>query len=544
MKNKTQQPVELKAMSEMTAKHTKAHLLVRVFNVHANEQQYLLLAASDIDDKRALRRRLLDAGVSRALSDDEWKLIYAELCKTPEEYFVFCDRPGYVSVNDELCYITTSAHVIGEYTGYPPFPVPDSKAFLGDESSQGTLKQWQKHVAEPALNSEYMVLALCNAFAGYCIHFTSIGSGGFHFYGQSSGGKSTTLRVAASVRGSGNTISSWKMTDAGCEEIAEARNHGLLILDELKLLDRNPEEAARKAMDLCYMLGDGRGKKRSTGYQKSPASWHLAMLSAGELSLGQHARDGGLERMKGEEVRLVDIPVDDELAYGVLGSHPGSMNAGQFIELIQSQCGLYYGTAGPEFVRKLLTKDEDEIRARLEYLIEEFLNHHEMNCGDSGVLRRIALRFALAYASGVFAVRMKILPCTKSDIMKAISSCYYISQKPSIVKKKRIFKDAFISALSSPDMVSIKSGRGAKHDYESQGILAVIMKNQSVLAIKKEVFKEGLLCDEGMAISLLREHEVLLTDSKGRNTRQIPVNGEHLSRRYCFKLNALQEFLN
>lgn len=544
MQKKTQLPVKLKALSEMTARHTKAYLLVRVFNVHAKEWKYELLAASEVADKRVLRRKLLDAGVSRELSENEWQQIYLELSKTPRAYFVFGDKPGYIRVNGNLCYMTSSARVIGEYTGYPPFPATDSKAFSGDESSQGTLKQWQKQVAEPALSSAYMVLALCNAFAGYCIHFTSIGSGGFHFYGQSSGGKSTTLLVAASVRGRGNTISSWKMTVAGCEEIAEACNHGLLILDELKLLDKNPEEAARKAMDICYMLGDGRGKKRSAGYQKSLASWHLAMLSAGELSLGQHARDGGLERMKGEEVRLVDIPVDDELAYGVLGSNPGSMNAGQFIELIQSQCRLYYGTAGPEFLRKLLAKDEDEIRAKLEHLIEEFLNHHEMNYGDSGVLRRIALRFALAYASGVFAVRMKILPCTKSDIMNAISSCYYRAQILPVAKEKRVFKEAFISALLSPNMVSIKSGRGAKHDYELQGILAVTMKNQSILAIKKEVFKESLLCDEGMAVSLLREHEVLLADSKGRNTRQIPVNGEYLSRRYCLKLNALQEFLS
>ncbi|END1361713.1 DUF927 domain-containing protein [Salmonella enterica subsp. enterica] len=542
MKNKTQQPVELKATSKMLGRYTKAHLLVWMFNTHAKEWQYLLLAASDIDDKRALRRRLLDAGVSRALSDDEWKLIYAELCKTPEEDFVFCDKPGYIRVNGKLCYITTSAHVIGEYTGCPPFPAPDSKAFLGDESSQGTLKQWQKHVAEPALNSEYMVLALCNAFAGYCIRFasTSIGSGGFHFYGQSSGGKSTTLRVAASVRGSGNTISSWKMTDAGCEEIAEARNHGLLILDELKLLDRNPEEAARKAMDLCYMLGDGRGKKRSAGYQKSLSSWNLAMLSAGELSLGQHARDGGLERMKGEEVRLVDIPVDDELAYGVLGSHPGSMNSGQFIELIQSQCGLYYGTAGPEFVRKLLTKDEYEIKAKLEHLIDKFLIHQNMdNCND-GVQRRIALRFALAYASGVLAVNLKILPYKRTDIMKAVSACYYRAKKTSTVKKEKIFKDEFISMLLSPNVLNIKTEGYSRDELESRDILAVTIKNQAVLAVKKDVFKEALLTDE----RLLRLHDILFTDAKGRNTRQIPINGGYLPRRYCLKPEALRLFLN
>lgn len=536
-------PVKLKAMSEMSEGQTKAYLLARIRNVHTKKWQNLLLAASDIDDKRVLRRKLLDAGVSRELRDHEWKLIYAELCKTPEAHFVFCNKPGYIRANGVLCYITSSERVIGEYTEHPPFPAPDSKAFIGDETSRGTLEQWKKHVAEPALHSKCMVLALCSALAGYCIYFTNIGSGGFHFYGLSSGGKSTTLLVAASVRGNASTVSSWKQTEAGFEETAEARNHGLLILDELKLLDKNPEEAARKAMGTCYMLGDGRGKKRWTGCQKSPASWHLVVLSAGERSLGQHASDGGLARMKGEEVRLVDVPVDDDQEHGVVHSFSEGMNAGKFIEFIQNQCGQYYGTAGSEFVRRLLRKGESKIRDKLDYLIDKFLVHHEMDNCDDGVQRRIALRFALAYASGIMAVNLKILPYTRGDIMKAVSDCYCRAKKPAAVKKERIFKEEFISELLSPNILNIKSEGYLRDELESQDILAVMMKSQTVLAVKKDVFKEGLMTDEGTVMYLLRKHDILLSDSKGRSTRQIPASGEYLSRRYCLKREELLLFL-
>lgn len=539
MKKKMKLPVKLKALSEMTAKHTKAHLLVWMFNSHAKEWQYLLLAASDIDDKRALRRKLLDAGVSRELNDDEWKLIYAELCKTPEEYFVFCDKPGYIKVNDALCYITASAKVIGEHEGYPPFPAPDSKAFTGKESSLGTLEEWKKNVAKPASCSESIILALCSAFAGYCIYFTNIRSGGFHFYGQSSGGKSTTLLVAASVRGNEEGMSSWKLTEAGFEEDAESHNHGLLVLDELKLLDKSPDEAARKAMDICYMLGDGRGKRRSLGYQKSPASWLLVMLSAGERSLGQHASDGGLERMKGEEVRLLDVPVDDNQEYGVVNSLPEGMNAGEFIEFIQNQCCQYYGTAGPEFVGKLLRKGEDNIRAKLALLINKFLIHHKMDDCNDGVQRRIALRFALAYASGILAVNLKILPYDRKDIMKAVSACYCMAKKPVAVKKEGFFKKEFISELLSPNLLNVKSEGYSRDELESRDILVVTIKNQVALAVKKDVFKEALLADE----KLLRQHDILFTDAKGRSTRQIPINGGYLSRRYCLKPEALRLFL-
>ncbi|WP_285148960.1 DUF927 domain-containing protein [Lelliottia wanjuensis] len=539
MKENIKLPVKLKAMSEMSEGQTKAYLLARIRNVHAKEWQYLLLAASDTNDDRVIRRKLLDAGVSRELSKDEWKQIYAELRKPTDAYFVFSDKPGYIWVNGTLCYITTNAQVIGEYTGCPPFPAPDSKAFTGDESSQGKLEEWQKNVAEPALHSECMVLALCSAFAGYCIYFTNIKSGGFHFYGQSSGGKSTVLLAGASVRGNAGIVSSWKTTEAACEETAEAHNHNLLIKDELKLLDKSPDEAARKAMDICYMLGDGRGKRRSLGYQKSPASWLLVMLSAGERSLGQHASDGGLERMKGEEVRLVDVPVDDNQEYGVVNSLPEGMNAGEFIEFIQNQCCQYYGTAGPEFVGKLLRKGEDNIRAKLAQLINKFLIHHKMDDCNDGVQRRIALRFALAYASGILAVNLKILPYDRKDIMKAVSACYCMAKKPVAVKKEGFFKKKFISELLSPNLLNVKSEGYSRDELESRDILVVTIKNQVALAVKKDVFKEALLADE----KLLRQHDILFTDAKGRSTRQIPINGGYLSRRYCLKAEALRLFL-
>lgn len=544
MEKKIKLPVKLKAKSEMTTKHTKAHLLVRLFNTHTKQWQNLLLAASDIDNKRALRRILLDAGVSLALKNDEWKRIYAELCKTPEANFIFCDKPGYISVSGVLCYITSGALVIGKHKGYPPLPASDSKAFIGDESSQGILDDWQKNVAIPALHSECMVLALCCSFAGYCIYFTNIKSGGFHLYGQSSSGKSTTLLVAASVRGNAESVSSWNQTEAGYEENAEAHNHGLLILDELKLLDKNPEEAARKAMDICYKLGDGKGKKYSVGYQKSRASWHLVMLSAGERSLGQHAVDGGLERMKGEEVRVVDIPVDDDQKYGVVDSLPEGVNTGEFIEFIQNQCSQHYGTAGPEFVRRLLKVNENKIRTELSRLIDKFLTRHGMGDCNDGVQRRIALRFALAYASGVIAVNLKILPYTKMDIMKAVSSCYGKANMPLAVKKERFFKEAFIAELLSPHVLNLKSDPYDRDKLELQGVLAMTMNNQEVLAIKKDVFITNALTDEKATANLLRRYDILLCDAKGKSTRQIPVKGKRLSRRYCLKFNALLAFLS
>lgn len=81
-------------------------------------------------------------------------------------------------------------------------------------------------------------------------------------------------------------------------------------------------------------------------------------------------------------------------------------------------------------------------------------------------------------------------------------------------------------------------------ELELQGILAVTMNNQKVLTVKKDVFKANVLGDERGAIYLLRRHDIFLIDADCKNTRQIPVSGGYLSRRYYLKRGSLRAFLS
>src|SRR5262249_44131386 len=145
-------------------------------------------------------------------------------------------------------------------------------------------------------------------FAASLLSLLGEESGGFHFRGLSSQGKTTTLRVAGSIYGGGRNgnIESWRNTANGLEAIAEQHNDALLCLDELAEID--PEIAAETA----YLLANGQGKGRMGKYlnaRKRP-KWNLLFLSSGELSLQQHVRSAGKITRGGQHVRFVEIPAD------------------------------------------------------------------------------------------------------------------------------------------------------------------------------------------------------------------------------------------
>ncbi len=157
----------------------------------------------------------------------------------------------------------------------------------------GSLEEWQQHVGRYCVGNSRLVFAVCAAFASVLLKETGEESGGFHFVGVSSIGKSITLKVAASIWGSpglNGFIKRWRSTLNGLELLAADRCDSLLILDELG--EVKPEDAALAA----YMLSGGISKNRATKYTTLAAqfAWRLIFLSSGEITLASHlAKNGG-----------------------------------------------------------------------------------------------------------------------------------------------------------------------------------------------------------------------------------------------------------
>lgn len=297
---------------------------------------------------------------------------------------------------------------------------------MGDRPTRfataGSMEEWQELARLAAPNSR-ATFAICAAFAAPLLRPLGIEGGGFHFYGQSSRGKTTLLMLAGSVWGGGGRdgfLRSWRMTVNGAEGVIADHNDLLLCLDEMTVAD------ADGFTDMLYMLANGQGKARAKkdGSAAASSQWNSLVLSSGENTIEQQLEQGrGKRRLTGGMVvRMIDVPI--EVAPGVsfedLGPHE---NGGAFSDQIKAFSCTHFGHAGRAFLRAivndreaLLAKARENVDACMERLIAP---------GDDPQIQRAARRFAAGAAAGLLAEQAGILMISPEQIDEAVAACFF-----------------------------------------------------------------------------------------------------------------------
>ena len=287
-------------------------------------------------------------------------------------------------------------------------------AMAGLYQTAGTLEEWQEMAGLCAGNTRF-TFALCAAFAGPLLRLAGLEGGGFSFEGPSSSGKTTCLQVAASVWGSPAHVRTWRATSNGLESIASLHNDSLLVLDEVG------QTSGKDLSEVAYMLANGAGKTRAgrSGGARTNITWRLLFLSSGELGLADKLKEDGIQARAGQEVRFVGIPVD---AQDVANLH-GFNHAGALVNRIKELSGKNYGHASRAFLRWLV-RNLDEVKATLPEILPVHVD--KLAPADAGEqVRRVAQRFAIVAAAGVFAQAAGILPAEKEmNILEAVRACF------------------------------------------------------------------------------------------------------------------------
>lgn len=294
-------------------------------------------------------------------------------------------------------------------------------------SSKGTLAEWRDDVAMHAVSNPLLSFAISAAFAPPLLDLLGSESTGFHFVGDSSVGKSTLLKIAASVYGDPSAYPrTWRHTDNALESTAAAHSDCLLILDEIGQCD------PRIIGETMYMLGNGEGKSRANergGARDVQHRWRLVFLSSGEKTLLDHMAEAGKKPAAGMEMRFLTIPAclreseSDRKLYGIFNViYPHESGAALSGELLQCAAD-NHGTAFPSFLENLIRQDRKKIAEWLLTVREKFAADY-LNGSASGQAKRAADKFALVGAAGELAIKWGIVGWPEGEALTSAGRCF------------------------------------------------------------------------------------------------------------------------
>jgi len=284
-------------------------------------------------------------------------------------------------------------------------------------SEKSTLDAWQKNVSALCVGNSRLVFSVSCAFAAALLGPAEEDGGGFHFRGESSGGKTTLLRVAASAWGGPNYLLRWRATSNGLEAQCAIHSDTLLVLDELGQVE--PREAGENS----YMVSNGSGKDRSdrNGNARARKTWRVLFISAGEISLSEHMAQAGKKTHAGQEVRMADIPANAGKGLGAFEELHGRKDGHEFSRDLCEAVARDYGVAAPAFIESVI-KLGGKLPEMVKRFRDEFMQSLPNDAG--GQARRAGSRFALVAAAGEIATACGITGWSAGEADRAAHVCF------------------------------------------------------------------------------------------------------------------------
>lgn len=238
---------------------------------------------------------------------------------------------------------------------------------------KGTCETWKKEVFERIKNFPKAVFFVLASFTSVIIKDLRVQPFIIDLSGSTSQGKTTTLKIAASVWGNENLMNEWNTTKVAIERKAAFLNNFPLLLDDT----RKAEEQLLKTIIYQFSGGKSKGRGSLKGSQKE-YTWDNILLSTGEVSLSEYAKNHG-----GAAARI--IPLIDE---------PLKRDHSNILEL-HAAVENNYGVIGLEFLKVWIENKHQ--------LIPEFHNfrmHYIEKAQDNEVLTRLASYYASVHFTG------------------------------------------------------------------------------------------------------------------------------------------------
>lgn len=271
--------------------------------------------------------------------------------------------------NEESIKVQYSSSKLG-WIGEGFLPYDSDIVFDGDTrfgqlfesiSTKGDRAEWYQHVIELRKTKRIEIkFMLAASFASVLLPI--LGSLPFFvdLWGETEGGKSVTLMLAASVWANPDEsryIGDFKTTDTALEARADMLNNLPMMLDDTsKTSSRIRENFEGIVYDLC----SGKGKSRSNkelGMNRENR-WRNCILTNGERPLASYVQQGGAIN------RILEVECGDRVY----------KNPQHTAELLKKN----YGFAGRDFIQTLKFIGNDQIRAMQKEIQEQIFDNEKM----------------------------------------------------------------------------------------------------------------------------------------------------------------------
>lgn len=353
------------------------------------KRRYIDIPCKILLETRETQKLLADSGFSK-----RWCTVnvvnYLKSAE-PAKRMLQINRTGWISDTEYIC---------------PSFTVPtrDNYFLLGDTNNygfakRGDFKGWQERICKNCEGNHILTFALCVGLSGVLLRFfPTLSTTIINLVGKTSIGKTTALRVSASLWGGHKFIRQWRATDNALEGSAEYYNDALMILDELGQID------SKKVSEIVYMLGNekGKGRSKADATLKKVKEWSISILSSGEIGIADKIEEGGKKAKGGILVRCIDIDAHISEEFGVFNTLHGFNSGAEFSNYFKTQTAEYYGTAAEAFVSHLSKHNIESIMDLYNDLKQRIFEEFGL-CEADFEVQRMAEAFALFYTAGALA---------------------------------------------------------------------------------------------------------------------------------------------
>jgi uncharacterized protein (DUF927 family) len=147
------------------------------------------------------------------------------------------------------------------------------------------------------------------------------------------------------------------------------------------------------------------------------------VFSTGEVRITDKLQENRQRVRSGQQVRLIDVPADAGAGFGVFDSCGACGDAKALAEAVKLAAQSNYGTAGIEFVCRLLADGEQDCAATITAAVNEFRSQYAPKGADPQVLR-VCDTFAVVAVAGELARDLGVVPWDRGEALEAARVCF------------------------------------------------------------------------------------------------------------------------